>query len=91
MKELFTDADSQVVRAHAIRKSRYGRRTWCLWRDAMGAVYTAPLTPETIKAALLAVGVKGRFVYYSGSATSYAVSWPMAIIMLCNARRGYLL
>jgi hypothetical protein len=43
------------------RKARYGHRSYVYWTDREGALRWAPYGRDGIKAAILAVGAKGRF------------------------------
>lgn len=49
------------------RKARYGHRSYVFWRDGAGVEHFATYNRAGIKAALLAVGAKGRFTFFSPS------------------------
>ena len=69
----------------ARRKARYGRKSWLWWRDRDGIEHAAAETAESLKAALLASGTKGRFVRFSG-ARSERVGWRVGVLSLRNIR-----
>lgn len=69
------------------RKSRYGRREWLYWRDREGREHAAIKGRDSIKAALLATGTKGRFTLLSGG-IGHRVGWRMGLIMFRNTRYG---
>lgn len=67
------------------RRSRYGRKDWVFWKDRSGKGHAAPVSAETVKQALLAVGTKGRFViFYRGMA--HRISWRLGLLAMRNAR-----
>ena len=74
-----------------LRKARYGRRNWIAYRTPAGDLRYGYATAETIKAALLAIGVKGSCSLYSaGTGHPYRITWPLGITLLANAKRGLL-
>ncbi len=75
----------------AVRKARYGHRDWLLWRDRDGQSHIAPASESSIKTAMLARGTKGDFTLISGSsAVFYRMTWPLALNLFRQYRRGFL-
>lgn len=75
----------------ARRKARYGHRDWLVWLDTHGARHARPLDAATLKAAMLATGTRGHFTLYEATTGNpWRVTWPHAVAMLANAKRGYL-
>jgi hypothetical protein len=67
------------------RKARYGRRDWLVWRERDGRDRYEVMTKEAIKAALLAIGTKGRFTMVAGgSGQLHRVGWRQGILMRRN-------
>ena len=76
--------------AYAKKKARYGHRDWIIYRAKDGGVIASRRSAESLKAALLNVGVKGRFTCYSASdCVPQAIGWSIGIIMLSNTKHGW--
>lgn len=69
----------------AKRKARYSRQSWLCWQDRSGTEHAAPESATSLKAALLAVGTKGRFIRFSGSLIE-RVGWRVGVLALRNHR-----
>jgi hypothetical protein len=73
----------------AQRKARFGHRDWITWRGRDGAFNVARSAPDIVKAALLAVGTKGRFTLIAASTgTPISCGWSYGIGLLRNSRAG---
>lgn len=46
----------------AVRRARYGHRSWLFWRDRQGMPHAERKSRESIKRCLLDVGTKGNWV-----------------------------
>lgn len=76
--------------AYAKKKARYGHKDWIVYRSKSGETVAAKRSAESLKAALLNVGVKGRFTCYSASdCVPQAIGWCIGIIMLSNTKHGW--
>jgi hypothetical protein len=52
------------------RKARYGHRCYLYWYARDGSFQWAPYGKQHLKAAILAVGTKGRFYWYDATGCS---------------------
>ena len=79
------DDAGQVART----KSRYGHRSWIVWKARDGKKCAARCSPETVKLAMLASGTQGEFVkYQANDSTGMMVDWSMAAMWLRSAKAG---
>lgn len=73
----------------AQKKARYGHRDWVAYKGKDGALVFAPRSAAVIKAAMLAVGTRGRFTILAASTgIGHTMNWSIGCIMLRNARVG---
>lgn len=81
-------ATSVATVQEAQRKARFGHRDWLGWTSRDGVRRYAPRSPETLKAALLAIGTAGRFTLISAdTGTLMNMNWRMGVRTLWAARR----
>lgn len=74
----------------AKRKARYGTQSWIMWQDRNGIKKAAPVTYDTMKAAMLDCGTAGHWVLYSSrDRCGQMVYWSWACLMLRNLKAGY--
>jgi hypothetical protein len=69
------------------KKSSYDQ---IAWRDRSGVRHEERVTAESVKAAMLAAGTKGRFTVYSArTGTPLSITWRLAVAYFANLKRGY--
>lgn len=69
------------------KKARYGHANWLFWTDHAGVNYAGRVNQENVKAAMLAIGTKGRFYEIAGSTgTLHRMNWPLAVIRRRNCK-----
>lgn len=74
----------------AIRKAKYGHKTWLAWRDRQGHLQTARKTPESIKRCLLDVGTQGKWYLITANDGGLMLGfWWMGINLLNQYKYGY--
>lgn len=71
----------------AVRKSRYGRKDWIVFRTRSGEHVVDYCSPARIKQALLEGGTKCRFTIISGG-IGYLINWRLGLLRLRNAKYG---
>ncbi|GHE77785.1 hypothetical protein GCM10019059_40980 [Camelimonas fluminis] len=71
----------------AVTKSRYGRKTWIVYRDKLGKQIIGRWSTDHVRSALLAGGTKVRFTLIMHG-IPHLMNWRMGLIMLRNARVG---
>jgi hypothetical protein len=82
--------DDASLWAEAERKARYGHRDWVVWRDEDNTLRTAPVSVESMKAALLATGSRRHFYLIGANdANTYIYRWWMGVNHLSQLKRGY--
>lgn len=73
----------------AKQNSRYGHRTWICWTKD-GEHHSAVATAETVKSAMLDVGVHGRFELAVGGTFMTFRTWRSMMTVYRNARANCL-
>lgn len=76
------------ARQHAQRKARYGRRNWLVWTNQAGERCCAPVTRESLKAALLAHGTQGgdMVLIHQNCGSGQFLGWAGAMRLRVNLR-----
>lgn len=73
----------------AMHYARFGHRDWIWWHDENGS-HAAVLTAESLKAALLAVGTKGKWsLIGADNGVPSKGFWWLGINILAQFKRGY--
>jgi hypothetical protein len=70
----------------AERKSRYGHKTWLVFKRKDGEYEARLYSAESIKAALLAGGLRGRFYWFIGGGSYVCRSWSYGVHLWRCAR-----
>jgi hypothetical protein len=79
--------DNQTIFQIAERKSRFGHRSWLVFKRRDGQFEARPYAADAIKAALLAGGGRTRFWWYDGSGISNICrSWSYGVHLWRCAR-----
>lgn len=74
----------------AREKAKHSCYDQIVWIDSAGVRREGRVTAETVKAALLASGTKGRFTVYSAHGRGgHIVNWQIGINYLANLKRGF--
>lgn len=69
----------------AVRKSRYGRKDWIVFKTRDGEQVIDYCSPSMIKQAMLASGTQGHFTILSGG-IGYRINWRMGLLRIRNAK-----
>lgn len=78
------------VAADAKAKARQSRYDQIVWTERDGSRRADRVTADSVKAAMLAAGTKGRFTLYQAhTAHAFSITWRLAVAYLGNLRRGY--
>jgi hypothetical protein len=76
-----------IAYAEAQRKARFGHRDWVYWTSADSVGMAAPASRESVKAALLDIGTRGRFLILAGSTgVGHLQRWSDGCRMMRNAK-----
>jgi hypothetical protein len=81
---------AQEAMTTATHKARYGHRDQLVWRDRNGEYHTTVANAAGVKAAMLAVGTKGKFFLKDGKGHGYVYNWRMAVTWFRNLQQGYI-
>lgn len=79
---------SQEAFAFAEHKARYAHKSMLVWREGE-RWFSAAMTVDSLKAALLACGTKGKFWGQDGKIGSI-YRWRQGLTMWRNAKNGWL-
>lgn len=76
------------ARTYAIRNARYGHRNWIVWVGKDQERHCAPVTRESVKAAMLATGTQGdsMVLIHANSGCGQWLDWNDAVRLRINLK-----
>lgn len=80
--------DGKGCYQEAMRKARFGRRDWVVYRDSEGS-HAEAATPAALKRALLASGTKGNWTLICSGGTPMKGFWFLGINVIRQMKRGW--
>lgn len=71
-----------------LRKARFGRRDWIVWRSREHEFRAEPKSPDSVKQALLDSGTQGNWSLICAGGTPMKGFWWLGINLLAQMKRG---